>query len=162
MRYPDKRIHSVAEFLEELKPRSRLANSKKIRDTKKIYLDTFFKENKSKAASVFSNDVKCVKTVLNKMRSTFLVSDKLLRSSGMVALYFLLFKKSLNQVWAKKISRSKLEEFEVVRQLNRVKAEKNITKADYDLLEFDRLTQTPNDAYAIEFRLDLLEKFVRK
>ncbi len=139
-----------------------LANSKKIRDTKKIYLDTFFKENKSKAASVFSNDVKCVKTVLNKMRSTFLVSDKLLRSSGMVALYFLLFKKSLNQVWAKKISRSKLEEFEVVRQLNRVKAEKNITKADYDLLEFDRLTQTPNDAYAIEFRLDLLEKFVRK
>jgi hypothetical protein len=54
-----------------------------------------------------------------------------------------------------------LQDFEVARASNRSKAELDIATADYDLLEFDRLNQTPNDAYAIKFRLELLEKFVK-
>ena len=92
----------------------------------------------------------------------FLASDKLLKSSGMVILYYLLFQKSQGQAWRRNITRSKLMAFENKRQRNRKKAEDDIASADYDLLEFDRLTQTPNDQYAIKFRLELLEKYVKR
>ena len=39
---------------------------------------------------------------------------------------------------------------------NHDKAEKNIAEADYDLIEFDRLAQSPNDAAAIRFRLRVM------
>lgn len=80
----------------------------------------------------------------------------------MVILYYLLFQKSQGQAWRRNITRSKLMAFENKRQRNRKKAEDDIASADYDLLEFDRLTQTPNDQYAIKFRLELLEKYVKR
>jgi hypothetical protein len=139
-----------------------LVHKNKVEDTKKIYLDTFFRDNRTKAESFFSQATKVVDAVTAKMSGAFVAKDKLLKSSGMVVLYFLLFQKSVGQPWAKKLTRSKLDDFEKARVLNREKAAKDITKADYDLLEFDRLTQTPNDAYAIKFRLELLQTFVKK
>jgi hypothetical protein len=40
-----------------------------------------------------------------------------------------------------------------MRDANRKKAEEKLADADYDLLEFDRYTQSPNDAGAMKFRL---------
>jgi hypothetical protein len=139
-----------------------LTHNKKILDTKKIYLDTFFKANKGKSEKHFKQTMGEVLAVVSELHASFTQTDKLLRSAGMVVLYYLLFEKARKQVWRKKLSRSKLVDFETVRLKNRTSAEKDITKADYDLLEFDRLTQSPNDAYAIKFRLQLLEKFVKK
>lgn len=95
------------------------------------------------------------------MAATFTEKDELLKSSSMVVLYYLLFLKSIDENWRQILSRSRLTEIERVRSLNRIVAEGDIAMADYDLLEFDRLTQTPNDGYALKFRLDLLEQFVR-
>ena len=137
-----------------------LTHSKKILDTKKVYLDAFFKSNKNKTGTSFRQTTAAVRRILATMRSSFTTADKLLRSSGMVILYYLLFEKSEGH--GKVPSRSVLVDFETTRTKNRQKAEEDITAANYDLLEFDRLTQTPNDAYAIKFRLELLEKFVKK
>jgi hypothetical protein len=139
-----------------------LTHNQKVLDTKKIYLDTFFKENKTKKEIYFKTSISRVRRTLLDMRSTFVQKDSLLKSSGMIVLYYLLFDKAYGSSWRSKLSRKKLDQFESARTKNRTMAEEDITKADYDLLEFDRLTQTPNDAYAIKFRLDLLEKFVRK
>ncbi|MDX2221680.1 MAG: DUF262 domain-containing protein [Rhodospirillaceae bacterium] len=132
-----------------------------VADTKKIYLDNFFRENKSAFESHFSSAVKKVKETLAEMQDVFVAKDKLLKSSGMVVLYFLLFRDAYGQSWRKKLTRSKMNDFETRRIKNRKSAELDITKADYDLLEFDRLTQTPNDQYAIRFRLDVLKKFIQ-
>lgn len=138
-----------------------LTHSRKVLDTKKIYLDTFFKDHKKSSLPRFKRSTTEVKNIVSIMHSVFSTGDKLLRSSGMVVLYYLLFEKAQRSTWKKKLTRSKLADFEATRAKNREAAETDITKANYDLLEFDRLTQTPNDAYAIKFRLDLLEKFVK-
>lgn len=40
-------------------------------------------------------------------------------------------------------------------------AEENLEKANYELLEFDRLLQSPNDETAMTTRLKVLTKFLR-
>jgi hypothetical protein len=138
-----------------------LTHSQSVVDTKKVYLDRFFKDNKVKAESDFKSTVTRVQKIIAAMHAAFTAGDRLLNSPGITVLYYLLFDSALGQSWAKKLSRSVLQDFEVARASNRSKAELDIATADYDLLEFDRLNQTPNDAYAIKFRLELLEKFVK-
>jgi hypothetical protein len=139
-----------------------LTHNEDVLDTKKIYLDAFFREHKADSENVFKGAISSTRKTLLEMHRTFLVSDKLLRSSGMTILYYLIFERARIQKWRNAPARSALLDFEARREENRAKAEKDITKANYDLLEFDRLTQTPNDAYAIKFRLGLLENFIRK
>jgi hypothetical protein len=138
-----------------------LTHSGKVLDTKKVYLDAFFKSNKNKTEANFKKATAGVRKILATMRSSFTAADKLLRSSGMVMLYYLLFERA-GKEHRRAPSRSVLVDFEAARTKNRQKAEKDITEANYDFLEFDRLMQTPNDAYAIKFRLELLQKFVTK
>jgi hypothetical protein len=135
-----------------------LRHHAKIVDTKKIHLDNFFKENVEAAASRFKSSIADTKSTLAVMDDLFIDADKLLRSAGMVVLYFLLFRKAIESKWKKLPTRSQLKDFDARREKNRKAAEVDISKADYDLLEFDRFTQTPNDAHAIRFRLDLLVK----
>jgi hypothetical protein len=61
-----------------------------------------------------------------------------------------------------KIRREHFELFEAARQANRTMAELDIAKASYDLLEFDKFVQTPNDAYATRLRMSILVKFLRE
>jgi hypothetical protein len=51
-------------------------------------------------------------------------------------------------------------EFEKKLALNRKLAETDIKKADFDLLEYDRLTQSPNDASSIDFKVEVLKKYL--
>jgi len=139
-----------------------LSHSGEVVDTKKVYIDEFFKQNKKIKPTYFRETISVVTNVLSAMGSSFTKHDRMLRSSGLVIIYYLLFEKSLRENWEKLPTRSQLVNFEYERSNNRIIAENDITKANYDLLEFDRLTQTPNDAYAIRFRLDLLEKYIRK
>jgi len=74
-------------------------------------------------------------------------------------LYYHLSRLAGNYGLESKITRKRLLDFEKLREENRIKAEANEEKADYDLIEFDRYAQSPNDGYAIKFRLKvLLEK----
>ena len=138
-----------------------LTYSRKVVDTKKVYLDSFFKTNKTTTEAAFKTPIRSVRSILSSMHSTFTVGDKLLRSSGMVIVYYLLFEIAQREKWTHSPTRTSLVSFEARRQANREKAEQDIATANYDLLEFDRLTQTPNDAYAIKFRLDLLKKYTK-
>lgn len=134
------------------------AKEKKITDTKKVYLDKFVEHYSDLAKTKkldFSSDA--AKT-LESMSLVFVNADSLLKSIGMVVLYFHLFRVAVEGNWIKKVTRSKLVAFENLRAKNRVIAEKDLTKADYELIEFDRYSQSPNDSYAVKLRLSIILK----
>lgn len=128
----------------------------KITDTKKAYLDAFVRSWKDKRKSEALTLAKKARGVLAPMERCFVKDDPLLRSVGMVALYYHLFRIAKDEGWLKSLSRKHFSEFEDDRAENRRKAEKDIAKADYELLEFDRLTQSPNDAFAMTTRLRII------
>ncbi len=137
-----------------------ISEKDKIVDTKKIYLDTFVIDWKKREKAQAYLVEKKAKKVLDSMTKIFTKADPILRSVGMITLYYHLFRISLTDMWVKEITRKKLIEFDEARNQNREKAEQNIASADYDLLEFDRYIQAPNDAYATELRLQIILKKV--
>src|SRR5262249_32634792 len=77
---------------------------------------------------------------------------------GTVVVYFLLFRGLPTHGPAPKLKRKDFVVFDGKLKENRKVAESDLSKADWELLEYDRLSQTPNDASAIEFRLKTLRK----
>lgn len=96
------------------------------------------------------------------MAEVFGDGDSLLRQVGMVTLYFHLFRATA-QTRGVEIERRMLERFEGTRAANRQLAE-NSGEADSsvntELLEFDNHSQTPNDAYALRTRLEILLRYL--
>lgn len=146
--------------------------SNEIVNTKKVDLDRFVRQfktwrqegRKEANQSAVAKLVEDTEKILSLMTSTFGTPDKLLRQVGMITLYFHLFRFiDLKKVGA--ISREMLGNFEKSRERNREIAEaKGETSEgiELSLLEFDKHSQTPNDAYAIRIRLSILLKFVSK
>nr|WP_067054697.1 DUF262 domain-containing protein [Mucilaginibacter sp. L294] len=132
-----------------------LEESEKLFDTKKVYLDSMVRKYKSGQMD-FINRVSLVVThYLDEMNNCFSLSDNLLRAQGNIVVYYLLFK------WAEEnhitITRSRLLAFTELVKENREIAEVNYEGADFDLLEYDRLTQQgTNDASNIRERLRVL------
>jgi hypothetical protein len=128
-------------------------------DTKKAYLDKFFNDNTEANQAAIESYLAAASQNLTDMTAVFTDNDGLLRSVGMLILYFHLFKAAR----AKGIdppTRASLVEFEETRHLNRGHAENEITSAKYDLLEFDRYAQSPNDAIAIRYRLSVMDDWL--
>ena len=96
------------------------------------------------------------------MVGKFSKKDLLLGSIGVLPLYYLLFRKAREEKWYSKIQRNAFQKFDDAAKANRLRAEKEMADANYELLEFGRLSQSPNDGVAIRFRLKVLTKFVRK
>jgi hypothetical protein len=98
------------------------------------------------------------------MMSTFGTQDKLLRQVGMITLYFHLFR-FIRLQKVSGVSRDMLAQFEKNREKNRQVAEEQgetSNAVELALLEFDKHSQTPNDAYAIRIRLGILLKYLSK
>jgi hypothetical protein len=141
-------------------------------NTKKADLDEFvreFKHDREKglktaSPSVITHLVGKTELSLSLMTTIFGTSDKLLRQVGMITLYFYLFRfQRLGKVGD--ITRNMLAEFEKRRDVNRQTVEKEGEASDHvdlSLLEFDKHSQSPNDAYAIRIRLGILLKFLAK
>ncbi len=131
----------------------------KIIDTKKVYLDSMAKRYISGHQEFIDEIMYKVNSILDTMSSCFTNDDFLLRAQGSIVVYYLLFK------WADDnnidILRSKLLNFsEAVRQ-NRIVAETNYDQADYDLLEYDRLSQHgTNDVSNIKERLRIITEYI--
>jgi hypothetical protein len=125
-------------------------------DTKKVYLDTFVRDYWDDPKTASLPFLKKAKKTIRAMSDVFVDKDPLLRSVGMVSLYFHLFRIASNEKWLSTVTRQRLLHFETLRQKNRVKAEKDLASADYDLIEFDRFSQSPNDSYALKLRLKVL------
>ena len=95
--------------------------------------------------------------ILNGMNKVFIDGDSLLRSQSIVPIYYLLFRDASksNDI----INRQSLLNFRDDIQKNKIQAETDIAKTNYDLIEFDRLSlQGTNDAGSIRERLRILKE----
>lgn len=129
----------------------------KVVDTKKAYLDKFVGQFVQQSRSKMPPFVKLAQQNVRRMAAVFAAKDPLLRQVGIVTLYYHLFRVAQMQGWVQKITRKRLADFEKLREENRKVAETTgLTNANYDLLEFDRYAQSPNDGPAIRFRLRIL------
>jgi len=137
-------------------------NAGSVVDTKKAYLDkfveSFVSQPRNKLPAFFDN----AKDNIARMAQVFIRKDPLLRQVGIVTLYYHLFRLAHQEGWTQEVTRKRLADFEKRREANRYKAEQDLTKANYDLIEFDRYAQSPNDGYAIKFRLKVLLREVFK
>jgi hypothetical protein len=132
----------------------------KITDTKKEYLDALvlrYRQKSQKSAERLAE--KCEPT-LQAMVKLFTKDDPLLRAIGMITVYYCLFRQAIEEKWVKDLDHAMFQEFEASRAENRTLAEEDITNADYDMLEFDRLSQSPNDQQSIKFRARVLTHFL--
>ena len=141
-----------------------------IANTKKVDLDIFVRSFKKRRhgrhAEACAADVERLKKntelTLDQMNKAFARRDVLLRQVGMITLYYHVFRfAGLGRMDA--VTRKMLNEFERRRLDNRKRAEGasgSSAKVDAQLLEFDKHSQTPNDAYALKIRIAILLKFL--
>ena len=132
-------------------------------DTKKVYLDNMVQIFKDNGAKEEANRIGHeVEDILGSATKIFVDRDNLLRAHGTTVVYFQVLKEALKAGWSEKITRDKLATFEELRRKNRLAAQEDIAKADYDLLEFDRMNlQGTNDKTSIEFRTRTLANFLQ-
>lgn len=129
-----------------------------VADTKKAYLDRFFANHANSTAADVQDFLDKTKLILDSMTAVFIDNDPLLKSVGMVSLYFLLFEKAVKMGTTALLSRAAFIRFDDLRKQNRIDAEEEISDANYELLEFDRFTQSPNDGNALRYRLAVFDK----
>ncbi len=138
------------------------SNKGKIIDTKKIYLDDFVKSNKTTSPTKLNVWSKETKSILDEMCKIFIKTDPLLKAQGTFPVYFLLIRDYMVAGKLGKFTRNKLVNFHERLKENRKKAEKNIASAEFELLEFDRLSQQgTNDASSISTRLEILKSHIK-
>lgn len=148
-----------------------IESSATIPNTKKSYLDDFVKDfrswrknnDKKASQSAIAALVSKVENTLEQMNTVFVMKDSLLRQVGMITLYYHLYRQVvLKNVGA--VKREMLVHFESDREKNRQLVEtigESSKRVDTRLLEFDKHSQTPNDAYAIRIRLRILLKYLQ-
>ena len=129
-----------------------------VTDTKKAYLDNFFDAGRKMTQEVVDAYSAEIKSILDAMCAVFVDGDSLLRQIGMTVLYFHLFRRALRDDVHHLLNREAFIGFDENRRNNRMIAETDIANADYSLLEFDRYTQSPNDAYAMRIRLGVIDE----
>jgi hypothetical protein len=141
-------------------------------NTKKSSLDEFVKDfrkwrkegDKRANPSVVTALTDQVDKTLTMMVSVFGIRDSLLRQVGMVTVYYHLYRQvRKNQVG--EVKREMLVRFERDREKNREVVEQTGeagSGVDNQLIEFDKHSQTPNDAYAIRIRLKILLQYLKK
>ncbi len=130
-------------------------------DTKKVHLDDFVKAHRdNKTTDAVAALTAETSQSLDDMAAVFVDGDALLRSVGTTVLYYFLFLDARKNGWTDNLSRADFEAFDDVRIKNRTAAEEDVSKANFNLLEYDRLTQSPNDAVALRFRYAVLRQYV--
>jgi hypothetical protein len=158
-RYQHREVAAKLLYLEYI-----YVNSKRIGNTKKVYLDRFVKFFKHKKPIRSFLLAKAVENILGLMNEIFIAKDKLLKTQGMLVTFFLTFKFLKDEAWFnKKVTRKALEDFERLRKENRKMAENDLADAKYLLLEFDRLSlQGINDSVSIQFRMSILKNYLEQ
>ena len=126
-------------------------------DTKKVWLDDMARKYKSGRRGDIDKFVKQIDKVISEMSKVFNEKDQLLQSQGIMVVYYLLFRNALLKNKLPKITRLKLLKFNNVIKENRSKAEEDYVSSNFELLEYDRLTQQgTNDASNILTRVNTL------
>src|SRR5262249_52460155 len=130
---------------------------RRLLDTKKPYLDDMvrhYKENHS-AAGLAKLRARALHT-LNLLDSAFNNQDSLLRAQGVVSIFYLTIQAAEKAHKLRNFAREGIEEFNEKLNANRKAAETDIAKANFEWLEFDRLSQQgTNDATSIRERVKI-------
>src|SRR3546814_890031 len=135
-------------------------NSGKLADTKKPYLDKMVMDYRDANLDP-SPIIKGTTVVLDEMANVFTDRDELLRSQASMTVYYLLFRAAIELNNVSHITRRKLLDFYGAISENRRNAEQDITRSNYELLEFERMTQQgTNDAYSIRERTKILKSYL--
>lgn len=139
-----------------------LEDSDNIVDTKKASLDAFFKfaNNNNKTEADYRGTREAVDENITRMAETFIERDPLLKSAGMVVVYYVLFSRLRREALIDQISRISLVDFEEKRAQNRELFENDLEGVDRRLIEFDELAQSSNDSAAIRERYEALRDFL--
>lgn len=139
-----------------------LEKSGKIVDTKKASLDAFFRIARKQASSEqdFATVERNVHASLDKMKGIFVDNDRLLKSSGMCVVYYVLVSRVLRKEKKQALARTDLVAFEQRRAKNREAFAKEEEGVDLRLIEFDELAQSSNDGAAIRMRYEILRKYL--
>jgi len=117
----------------------------------------YFKENPDDSPTNIYNETI---TIIEKMNDVFSNSDSLLRSQGAITVYFLLFREARKNNNLEKITRTVIFSFYKKLEENRIIAGQDITLANFEYLEFERMTQQgTNDASSIKERTRIMAEF---
>lgn len=116
-------------------------------DTKKVHLDRFVKEAIDAESSNFESSYDSIVDVLDLMSDAFMDKDKLLSSSGIVPVYFWLFKNYKNDV---DFMREFLVNFNERKNYMVKNAQINEDEIDYDYIKFAALSKSLNDQNSLQ------------
>lgn len=133
-----------------------IEESARVVDMKKAYLDRFVKQHADSQRDIMPGFLQKCSNILELMNNVFVDKDYLIRSVGMIILYYHIFRLAQQDNWLTEITRSSLCDFENKRSGNREIAKIDLSQADYDLIEFDKYSQSPNDGYALRIRLRII------
>ena len=125
-------------------------------DTKRASLDHFVKHPELLDIGKLEESASNVGTALSDMCNVFNNRDTLLRSSGVVIVYFVLATKLRNLNRHERLTREALSNFEAKRKQNRERFEQNEDEVDFKLIEFDELIRSSNDGSSIQRRFEVL------
>ena len=156
-RYQYREVAAKLIFIEEA-----ITTKNRIIDTKKPFLDAMvrkYRENgkEGEIARLKNN----VESVLTPLTSVFENNDRLLKAQTPIPIFYLVAKEALKNNLFDKFNRTSLIRFYDSLIQNRKNAEEDITTANYDLLEFDRLSQQgTNDSNSIKERVRILCEFL--
>lgn len=135
----------------------------KIYDTKKVFLDALVEKYKIDASIKAKDIEQNVLLILAKMSEVFADSDPLLRSQGIIPIYYLIFREIYINKKLKPMNRNSFLVFRDHVRKNKELAEKDIRLANYDLIDFDRMSvQGTNDAGSIKERLRIMTEFLKE
>ncbi|MFA6128235.1 MAG: DUF262 domain-containing protein [Bacteroidales bacterium] len=138
-----------------------LIKENNIYDTKKTFLDSLvnkYKEDKQLNAKSIENRVA---EILGELVKIFAEKDPLLRTQSIIPIYYLAVRSAKGTPDIIKLSRPNLLKFKDDIVKNKTIAEEDISKADYSLIEFDRMSlQGTNDASSIRERSRILLEYL--
>ncbi len=134
----------------------------RILDTKKPYLDDMVRKAKSGEFANTSVLQATVTEVLDALTEVFTEEDTLLKSQSIVPVVYLVAQLAIRNNRMAHFKRSKIRSFYESLETNRVLAEEDISKANFELLEFDRMSQQgTNDAASIRERARILSEHLK-
>jgi len=130
-------------------------------DTKKPYLDDMVRQYKDGRAKDMAKLRSRTLHTLEGLDSVFAAEDPLLRSQGVIPVFYLSMQAAERARHLKRFSREKIAQFNEKLSENRSLAEKDIAQANFEWLEFDRMSQQgTNDATSIRERVKILSAFL--
>lgn len=135
-----------------------MSSRKNIGDTKKANIDRFFSDHEEKTLADVQALKDAVLKVLDVMAPVFTDDEPLLKSVGMISLFYLLFRRASEEKKIDEIQRSDFVKFEDLRSTNRKRAAEDKKDVNFEMLEFDRFSQSPNDGIALRYRLAVIDK----